>query len=67
MPWDNEVFCPHILWSDGINDYDFGNEGKGNLGFFNWTLHKGHIRKRNLGFNQKYKNTCKQWVRKHRK
>ena len=66
MPWDNEVFCPHILWSDGINDYDFGNEGKGNQGIKNWTLHKGHIRKRNLGFNERYKRICKEWVRNHK-
>ena len=66
MPWDNEVFCPHILWSDGINDYDFGNEGQGDKGIQNWTIHKGHIRKRNLGFNEKYKRVCKDWARKHR-
>ena len=67
MPWDNEVFCPHVLWNDGINDYDFGNEGMGDQGIKNWTLHKGHIRKRALGFNQKYKNVCKKWAKSHRK
>lgn len=67
MPWNNEVFCPHILWSDGINDFDFGNEGKGDLGFKNWTLHKGHIRKRKLGYNEKYKKTCKAWTKRHKK
>lgn len=67
MPWDNAVFCPHILWSDGVNDFDFGNEGKGDLGIQNWTLHKGHIRKRGLGFNQKYKQTCKEWVNRRKK
>lgn len=25
-PRYNEVFCPHFLWSDGENDYDFGVE-----------------------------------------
>lgn len=65
-PFDNEVFCPHILWSDGEYDYDFGNEGKGDQGILNWTLHKGHIRKRGLGFNQKYKDTCKKWAKRHR-
>lgn len=67
MPWENEVFCPHILWSDGIYDYDFGNEGMGDQGLFNWTLHKGHIRQRELGYNQKYKETCREWVKKHKK
>ena len=66
-PFDNEVFCPHILWSDGKYDYDFGNEGKGDQGFLNWTLHKGHIRRRSLGFNQRYKESCKKWTEKHRK
>ena len=59
MPWGNEVFCPHVLWSDGVNDFDFGNEGKGDKWIKNWTLHKGHIRKRKLGFNEKYKCVCK--------
>lgn len=66
-PFDNEVFCPHVMWSDGINDYDFGNEGKGNQGILNWTLHKGHIRKRELGYNQKYKMVCKNWSRRKRR
>ena len=66
-PLNNEVFCPHVMWSDGIYDYDFGNEGKGDQGIFNWTLHKGHIRKRQLGFNQKYKRVCKEWTAKHKR
>lgn len=66
-PFYNEVFCPHILWSDGEYDYDFGNEGKGDQGVLNWTLHEGHIRKRQLGYNQKYKDTCKKWAMRHKK
>lgn len=66
-PFDNEVFCPHIMWSDGIHDYDFGNEGKGNQGILNWTLHRGHIRMRELGYNQKYKMVCKNWSRRKRR
>lgn len=54
MPWHNEVFCPHVLWSDGKHDYDFGIEGELPLALA-WTLHKGHIRCRELGFNQKWK------------
>ena len=65
-PFHNEVFCPHILWSDGKYDYDFGNEGKGDQGILNWTLHKGHIIRRGLGFNQKYKDTCRKWVERNK-
>ena len=61
------MFCPHILWSDGEFDYDFGNEGKGNLGIANWTVHKGHVRKRELGFNAKYKETCKKWTDRNKR
>lgn len=66
-PFDNEVFCPHILWSDGRYDYDFGNEGKGDQGLANWTLHKGHIRQRELGYNEKYKRVCKKYTKKRRR
>ena len=66
-PLDNEVFCPHILWSDGKYDFDFGNEGKGDRGIENWTIHKGHIRKRELGYNEKYKRVCKKWAKKHKR
>ena len=54
-PFANEVFCPHLLWSDGVNDYDFGIEG-----YLNWYQRlwfKGHIRIRPLGFNERYKKT----------
>ena len=47
-------------------DYYFGNEGKGDQGILNWTLHKGHIRKRGLGFNDKYKRVCKSWKERHK-
>lgn len=66
-PFHNEVFCPHILWSDGEYDYDFGNEGKGDQGILNWTLHEGHIRQRKLGYNERYKKTCKEWVQRHKR
>lgn len=67
-PFDNECFCPHILWSNGVNDYDFGYEGLGDIGILReWFLHKGHIRKRELGYNQKYKETCKEWAKRNRK
>lgn len=56
-PFRNVVFCPHFLWSDGKYDYDFGYETR-NRSISNWTIHKGHIRQRELGFNQKYKDLC---------
>ena len=53
-PRINEVFYPHWLWSDGINDYDFGIEKE--LRGLQVLWFKGYIRQRNLGFNKKYKN-----------
>ena len=52
-PFANERFCPHFLWSDGVNDYDFGVER--HLKWYEIVWFKGHIRQRNLGFNEKYK------------
>lgn len=65
-PFSNEVFCPHILWSDGHADYDFGTEGKSG-GILNYILYKGHIRQRKLGYNEKYKNVCKEWRKKQKR
>lgn len=66
-PFENLVFCPHVMWSDGRYDYDFGNEGKRDSTILNWTLHKGHIRKRKLGFNQKCKMIRRKWRNKHKR
>lgn len=52
-PFVNEVFCPHFLWSDGKNDYDFGVER--HLKWYEILLFKGHIRQWKLGFNERYK------------
>lgn len=52
-PFINEVFCPHWLWSDDKYDYDFGVEKE--LRGLQVLFFKGHIRKRKLGFNEKYK------------
>lgn len=49
----SEGNCPHFLWSDGKNDYDFGVERR--LRWCEIFWFEGSIRKRNLGFNQKYK------------
>lgn len=48
---------PHFMWSDGINDYDFGFVKGDNINnkWWNEILFKGEIRKRNLGFNEKFK------------
>lgn len=45
--------CPHFMWSDGEYDYDFGVERYLKPTEVVWF--KGYIRKRKLGFNQKYK------------
>ena len=49
----SEANCPHFLWSDGINDYDFGVER--HLAGLQILYFCGYIRKRGLGFNKKYK------------
>ena len=53
----SEANCPHFLWSDGEYDYDFGIEKHLNKIQIFWF--KGYIRKRKLGFNEKYKNLMK--------
>ena len=54
----SEANCPHFLWSDGKNDYDFGVERY--LNKFQKFWFYGYIRKRKLGFNNKYKKLMKQ-------
>ena len=48
-----ECYCPHFLWSDGKNDYDFGTERY--LKWYERLWFKGEVRKRNLGWNNKWK------------
>ena len=38
----------------------------GDRGIIDWTIHKGHIRKRGLGFAERYKATCKKWAKRQR-
>jgi hypothetical protein len=52
-PFKNEIFCPHFMWSDGIDDYDFTSNTISKWYQEYWF--KGYIRKRTLGFNEKYK------------
>lgn len=51
--WKSEAGCPHFLWSDGKNDYGF--EVERHLRWWEIFWFKGSIRKRNLGFNEKYR------------
>lgn len=58
----SEARCPHFLWSDGRYDYDFGVERR--LVGAQILLFRGYIRRRGLGFNQKYKKRMrKAWRR----
>lgn len=49
----SEANCPHFLWSNGVNDFDFGVERQ--LSGVKLLWFQGYIRKRGLGFNEKYK------------
>lgn len=64
-PFDNEVFCPHFLWSDGEYDYDFGICKK--LKWYEKIYFKGNIRRRELGYNERYKKACKEWTERHKR
>lgn len=58
----SEAKCPHFLWSDGKFDYDFGVERR--LVGAQILLFRGYVRRRGLGFNQKYKERMrKAWSR----
>mgnify|MGYP005767095031 CR=1 FL=1 len=48
---------PHFLWSDGVNDYDFGmvKTNPKTVKWYNEIWFKGEIRKRHLGFNEEFK------------
>lgn len=49
----SEARCPHFLWSDGQNDFDFGVDRR--LVGPQVLLFRGYIRRYTLGFNRKYK------------
>lgn len=58
----SEVGCFHFLWSDGVYDYDFGTER--HLKGLNVLLFRGCVRRRELGFNNDYKQRMKErWER----
>ena len=50
-PWQNEVWCPHLMWTDGIREYDFHATDVSMMG---WLWHKGYIRVKPLGWCQSY-------------
>lgn len=52
-PKYSEAWCPHWLWSDGVNDYDFGVEKW--LKWYQVFWFKGEITTRKLGWNERYK------------
>lgn len=49
----NEIFWPHWMWSDGEYDYDFGIDR--HLKWYEKLWFKGSIRKRKVGFNERWK------------
>lgn len=54
----NVVRCPHIMWTNGINDYDFGTFAK--LSPLEYFWHDGSIRIFPLGYAKKYKRVMTQ-------
>ena len=53
-PVINEVFCPHVMWTDGEKEYDFWATKNGLLKWYEIILHKGKIRKLDVGYYSKY-------------
>ena len=61
----SEAGCPHFLWGDGKNDFDFGIEKQ--LTGLEKIWYKGQIRKRRLGFNERYKRLMQEmWSNRRR-
>lgn len=54
----NVVKCPHIMWTDGINDYDFGTNKK--ISSLQYFWYNGAIRIFPQGYAQKYKRVMTQ-------
>ena len=59
----NEEDCPHFMWTDGTDDYEFGIDAyvKSIL------LFKGSIRARGLGYANAYKEMRKEFLARHKK
>ena len=50
-PWQNEVWCPHLMWTDGEYEYDFH---AWNVPMLGWLWHRGSIRTKPLGWAKSY-------------
>ena len=50
-PWQNEVWCPHLMWTDGNFEYDFHAWDVPMLG---WIWHRGVIRMKPIGWARSY-------------
>lgn len=55
-PWQNDVWCPHIMWTDGHFEYDFHAHDVPMLG---WVWHRGKIRTKPMGWARSYINGIK--------
>jgi hypothetical protein len=61
IPKSEKGSC-HFMWSDGEHDYDFGVER--DIKWYEVLWFKGEIRKRSLGFNEKYKEQMRKRYKK---
>jgi len=51
---DGRFQCMHLMWSDGVNDYDFSDKEDTELPWYKCFLFQGAIRKFELGFAERY-------------
>jgi hypothetical protein len=57
----NEEGCPHFMWTDGTDDYEFGIDAY----VKNILLFKGAIRARGLGYANAYNQKRKEFLSRH--
>lgn len=50
-PWYNEVWCPHLMWTDGAFEYDFHAY---HIPWWGWLWHRGFIRIKAPGWARSY-------------
>lgn len=60
-PFDNEVFCPHLFWTDGEYEYDFWATSDTRLRWYQLLWHKGIIRVNEMGHRDESVDTLKRW------
>ena len=63
-PWQNEVWCPHLMWTNGVFEYDFHAT---NVPMLGWIWYKGHIRVKPVGWASSYINGMQSLRQRHRK